>query len=534
ALQPDILREVEVEDGRIFTFHLREGHKWSDGAPFTTEDFRYYWEDVANNEMLSPAGPMDLLLVNEEPPVVEVLSETAIRYTWPAPNPRLLPALAGARPPFIYRPAHYMKRFHGDYADPAELEALMSETRSRNWAQLHNKLDNMYGFDNPDLPTLHPWVNTSEKNGQRYVLTRNPYYHRVDAAGVQLPYVDGVEIEIAASGLVASKVTLGESDLQIRSLTFSDAPVLKKGEETGDYTTYLWSNGAASEMALYPNQNFSDPVWQALLRDVRFRRALSLGIDRRAINKSLYYGLAKETNVAVLEGSPFFDAARATAWAAHDPAAANALLDELGLEARAADGTRLLPDGRPLEIVVETAGERPEESDALELVAESWRELGLKLIYRPLDRDILRNSAYGGESMMPVWFGWNNGLPTASTPPTALAPVDQANFAWPMWGQHFQTMQASGEPPQTPEAQRLLDLFNAWKRAESDDARVAIWEEMLDIHAQEVFAIGLVAAAPQPIIVSNRLRNVPEQAVYAWEPGAHLGVHRPDEFFFVE
>jgi peptide/nickel transport system substrate-binding protein len=95
-------------------------------------------------------------------------------------------------------------------------------------------------------------------------------------------------------------------------------------------------------------------------------------------------------------------------------------------------------------------------------------------------------------------------------------------------------MEASGEPPQTPEAQRLLDLFNAWKRAESDDERTAIWEEMLDIHASEVFAIGLVAAAPQPIIVSNRLRNVPQKAVYAWEPGAHLGVHRPDEFFFVE
>ena len=53
-LVPDILSAVEVEDGRVFTLRLREGHRWSDGAPFTTEDFRYYWEDVANNEQLSP------------------------------------------------------------------------------------------------------------------------------------------------------------------------------------------------------------------------------------------------------------------------------------------------------------------------------------------------------------------------------------------------------------------------------------------------------------------------------------------------
>ena len=49
AIRPDILKAVEVEEGRTFTLRLRAGHRWSDGAPFTTEDLRYYWEDVANN-----------------------------------------------------------------------------------------------------------------------------------------------------------------------------------------------------------------------------------------------------------------------------------------------------------------------------------------------------------------------------------------------------------------------------------------------------------------------------------------------------
>src|SRR6185503_6329292 len=56
-LVPDILESYEVQEGRIFTLKLRKGHRWSDGQPFTTEDFRYYWEDVANNKELSPAGP---------------------------------------------------------------------------------------------------------------------------------------------------------------------------------------------------------------------------------------------------------------------------------------------------------------------------------------------------------------------------------------------------------------------------------------------------------------------------------------------
>ena len=534
ALQPDILRAVDNDGDSVFTLHLREGHRWSDGHPFTTEDIRYWWEDIANHPELSPSGPPELMLVDDRPPQVEFLSPTAVRFTWHAPNPRFLPALAAARPPFIYRPAHYLKQFHAAHADPADMAVKMRETRSRNWAQLHNKMDEMYRFENPALPTLQPWVNTSELNGQRYVLVRNPFYHRIDARGVQLPYIDTVEIQISAAGLVASKVTLGETDLQIRTLTFSDAPVLRKGEPTGNYATFLWRNGSASEIALYPNQNYADPVWRDLLRTADFRRALSLGVDRRAINRSLYYGLAKERGVAPLDDSPFFSEARATAWTDFDPDRANAMLDALGLTDRNRQGTRLLPDGRPLEIVVETAGERPQESDALQLLTESWREIGVRLIYRPLDRNILRNSAYQGDSMMPVWSGWNNGLPTPDTPPSELAPVDQANFSWPMWGQHFQTGAAAGEPPATPEAQRLLELFRAWNRAEGPEARGLIWEEMLDLHADQVFAIGLVSAAPQPVVVSNRLRNVPEAAVWSWDPGAHLGVHRMDEFHFVQ
>src|SRR3970040_237515 len=55
-LVPDLLQVLEVKEGRIFTLRLRRGPRWSDGHPFTAEDFRYYWEDVANDKELSPSG----------------------------------------------------------------------------------------------------------------------------------------------------------------------------------------------------------------------------------------------------------------------------------------------------------------------------------------------------------------------------------------------------------------------------------------------------------------------------------------------
>jgi peptide/nickel transport system substrate-binding protein len=171
---PDILEKIEVEGERVFTMTLRRGHRWSDGHPFTTEDFRYFWEDVVGDPTLSPEGPPEALLVDGEAPKVEILDGRRIRYSWSKPNPFLLPALAGPAPLYLYRPAHYLKRFHQKYTDPAELQKLVRETRRRNWSALHTFRDNQYRFDNPDMPTLEPWVNTTRAPATRFVMTRNP------------------------------------------------------------------------------------------------------------------------------------------------------------------------------------------------------------------------------------------------------------------------------------------------------------------------------------------------------------------------
>ncbi|NOC93123.1 ABC transporter substrate-binding protein [Ruegeria sp. HKCCD6604] len=533
-LVPDLLASYENEGNRKFTLKLREGHKWSDGSPFTSEDFRYWWEDVASNELLSPSGPPDFLIVEGKLPTVTFPDETTVIFEWDDPNPNFLQSLAQARPPFIYRPAAFLKQYHEKYADAEELAFQVEDARVKSWAALHNKLDNLYKFDNHELPTLQPWLNASSGKKIRHNFVRNPYYHRIDSKGVQLPYIDVVEMEIVAPGLVAAKTNAGESDLQGRGLAFRDASILKKGEAQGGYKTLLWKTGVASQIAIYPNLNFSDDVWRDVLRDVRVRRALSLAIDRQTINQALYFKLAHPAANSVLPASPFYSEENAAAWAQYDVDQANALLDEAGLDQRDKNGIRLLPDGRPMELVIETAGERQEVENALQIVTDTWREIGVKLVMRPLDRDILRNRVFAGNSMASVWFGWDDGIPQAHTSPAYLAPTDQVFLAWPKWGQHYQTGGEAGEAPDMSEAQRLMELAHEWQIATTDEERAAVWTEMLKIHADQVYAIGILNGAPQPIVVSNRLRNVPEQAMWAWEPGAHFGIHRPDEFFFAD
>ncbi|MEE8444996.1 MAG: ABC transporter substrate-binding protein, partial [Alphaproteobacteria bacterium] len=240
SLEADLLERIEVEGGRIFTLYLRPGHRWSDGAPFTAGDFRYYWRDVANNRELSPAGPPVALRAGGELPIFEVLDQTTVRYSWAAPNPGFLAALAAARPLFLYRPAHYLKQFHAAYGDRAALDARAREVGQRNWASQHNRLDNMYKNNNVDLPTLQPWVNTTSGPAERFVFERNAYYHKVDSAGLQLPYIDRVIMQIASAKIIPAKTGTGESDLQARYLRFDNFSFLKKNEERNGFRTFLW------------------------------------------------------------------------------------------------------------------------------------------------------------------------------------------------------------------------------------------------------------------------------------------------------
>lgn len=306
ALKPDILESFEIEEGRIFTLRLREGHRWSDGHPFTSEDFRYYWEDVANDKELTGKGVPRVLLSNGKPPKFEVLDELTIRYTWEDPNPAFTLGLAGPSPAYIYKPAHYMKQFHKNYVDAVKLEKMVKDGEYRNWSALHTRKGRQYRQENPELPTLQPWRNTTDGPSKRFVFERNPYYHRVDPTGQQLPYLDEVVLLMGSTDIVPTKAGSGESDLQARYLRFDNYTFLKQGEKDQDYRVLLWRSGVASQISLYPNLNVKDPEWRRVFQDVRFRRALSLGLNRHELNEQLFFGLAREGGDTVLSKSPLY------------------------------------------------------------------------------------------------------------------------------------------------------------------------------------------------------------------------------------
>jgi peptide/nickel transport system substrate-binding protein len=533
-LVPDILASFEVKDGRIFTLHLRKAHRWSDGSPFTAEDFRYYWEEIANNPKLNPDGLPPALRANGLPPSVEIIDQTTVRYTWVWPNQAFLPALAAASPLMIYRPAHYLKQFNPKYTSAQVIGRMLAEAKLDDWTELHRQRDDPLLLGNPEMPTLAPWTVISRPGSQVFAAVRNPYYHRIDKKGHQLPYIDRLVLIPQTKSQIADAVVAGKSDLQATGLTLGDLPALRAAAKAGVIKLDLWPSGQGSQLALYPNLNAKDPVWRALMRDQRFRRALSLGVDRATINQKIYGGMAKPRANTLLADSPLFDPDAQKAWSEFDIARSQELLDGMGLRLDKKYGIRRLPDGRLLSLLVAIQGADPTEIAVLRLIQDSWRKIGIELMIGAPLPSAFHARVLDGSTVMSLADGLANGLATPEMNPAEFTPSNQGQLQWPRWGLYEESGGAEGDPADLPAAEQLVQLWKSWRDARAEAAKVAAWRKIIKINADEVFSIGLVGEVPQPIAVSPRLHNVPDRDFYNWEPGAYFGLYRPDSFWLSE
>ncbi|MBC7319552.1 ABC transporter substrate-binding protein, partial [bacterium] len=220
--KPNIVKDIKVsKDQSIFSFYLRKGLRWSDGAPFTVDDILFWYEDVINNKELTPTFPVRFTFgPDRKPAKFEKIDDYTLRIVFAGPKPDFLSVLAtgwgGDR--IIYMPKHYLKQFHPKYQDPKKLEAMIKEANFNFWYELFwNKND---WTTNPERPVMFPWkVKIPSIGGSPLILERNPYYWKIDSAGNQLPYIDTIVVNIMQDAeIINMKAIAGELDFQARHL----------------------------------------------------------------------------------------------------------------------------------------------------------------------------------------------------------------------------------------------------------------------------------------------------------------------------
>jgi len=513
TLTPNIVKAWGIsKDQKEVTLILRRGMRWSDGQPFTADDFMFWYEDIACNDELTPTKntawtPGGKMMVMKK------INNYTIKLIFAAPYPAIDITLAksywNGR---FFAPKHYLKQYHIKYNPKAN--DIAKKEGFASWVQCF-QYHLAYAQDQQDTnsPDITPWVLTKiDESGNKYY-DRNPYYWKIDTAGNQLPYIDRQVVVIVKDAqvrimkLIAQELdAAGENPLPVKEYT-----LYKENEKKGDYTVYLFNNTRGSDWAVAFNLTHKDPVLRKIFNDVRFRQAMSLAIDRKQINDVLYYGKANIRQAVAPPETSFYEDWMGKYYIDYNPDKANALLDEIGLKWDKDKKVRLRPDGKPLEIVLECTEEFAPQA---EIVAEQWTRVGVKTIMKQEERTLFYQRGLANERDAAAWTF--DGVAEFSMRVGEVGrrafgePIDVA----PLWVTWINSKGASGEEP--PEVvKKFYDLGDKFLITSSKSPEYKkLGKEILKISVENLWAIG-TSVAPRVIIISNKLGNTPKQGIFA-------------------
>lgn len=506
-IEPGWASSYEInETSTEFTFHIRDGLRWSDGHPVTTEDVLFYFEDVVGDD--NPWPWPSLLQQGDARAVVAAVNDLTFTVTFAEPSPLFIPRL-GREYVWMASPAHYLSQFHPNYTSEDELSAAAAAFNAEGWEDLWGRRGLAESFWlNPDVPTLSAWTVTTPPPAEQVIFERNPFFYAVDTEGNQLPYIDQIQHDLFQDVETLNLwVAQGRIDLQQRHMGVGNFPFFMENREAGDYDVVVWSGLEVD--TLWPNQTTSDTVMAELFQQASFREAMNVALDREAINEIVFAGLTTPMQAGPPEGSAIYNEDLVATWVGYDPDRANALLDGLGLTERDGDGYRLRPDGETLEIIISTAL-FASDINMLELVAEFWADVGIKTSLDVIERTLYLDRVNANEVMM---GHWPMGRAAFFLIDPAAYAASLADGPWaPAWGEYYldRGRDYATAPPEDHLLYGVWDRLDAASVAATQEEAIALGEEILALHAEAPNWVGVVGAAPNLFIQSNRMGNFPE------------------------
>ena len=524
------------DEATEYTFTLRKGHKWSDGAPFTTADIQFWYDAYLTDEETSLGGNA-WWSVNGEQAKLEVVDEQTFKVSFSGPNGFFVQQLAWAQQDQLTRtPKHYLEQFHIRYNPDAD--ALAKAAGLESWVALFQReiglLDDNTFFQNGNRPTLNAWVfaEAPGTNTEQAIATRNPYYFKVDDQGTQLPYFDRVVYQMVADPEVLLLKTLqGEIDIFDQYIcTPANKPVLFDGQETGDYGFYTLKETAANVMAFQLNLNHQDPVKNTLFNTLEFRHAMSLAVDRQALIDAVFVGQGSPAQPSIIEGDPLYNEQLSKQFTEFDPARANEMLDAI-IPDKDGDGYRLDSEGRRVSIIFEIDQSRTTFLDMFELALPMFRAVGIDAQMRTMDRSLWEERVRRGREYDATahQFGANSGI-AAMLDARFYVPINSNCFYAPGWSLYYTdpTNEAAVEPPPAVKAQQ--DLYRTLVGTADPATQNELMAQVLQNAADLFFTFGVSLPPDGYGIVKNSVVNLLDTMPnsFGWPTP---GPARPEQFF---
>jgi len=527
-LVPHVAKSYAIsQDDREFTFKLRKGMKWSDGHPFTADDILYWWIHECSDPIVL-ATPPRIMKVKGKVGDIQKIDDHTVKFIFPEPNGLFLAKLAtydGAQ--VLIAPEHYLRKFHPKVGDK---ELIAQRMKARRLASPKAVYTDVKDVSNPEHPRLWPWIYRSYKPSPPQTVVRNPYYWVVDPEGNQLPYIDRILFHYKSTSMLGVSVANGASSMQARYVKYDDYTLLMEQRGKYDFEVYHWYAGDRSSYVIHPNMNRRaddgpQGRWKLeLLNDKRFRKALSLAINRREIIRADYNDQTTPAQVAPGPASYFYDEELYNAFTEYDPDRANQLLDEIGLTHRDFEGYRTFRDGSRMTFFLDYCYFT--DIGPGQFIVDDWAAVGVRLILRERSRTLYYTEKAALKHDFNVWISNGEFYPLIG--PRCFLPLYvESNFAvgWARWYERGglygdpRADLAHGciEPPAGHPVRRAMEVYDL-ASAESDlQKQRDIFREALRITAENLWTINICTPPPVLAVVSKDMRNVPETLVYSWD-----------------
>jgi peptide/nickel transport system substrate-binding protein len=536
------------DDGRVCTIFLRKGLRWSDGQPFTADDFIFWYEEIYQNKELVPT-PMPELQINGKPGRMVKRDDYTLVFEFPDPYFLFVDILAGdtligagqatgaARAAFMggYAPAHYAKQFLPKFSSADEATRKAKAAGFDGWVSYFRNRTNW--ALNTDLPTLGPWKTVSPINTPTWGMERNAYYWAVDTAGNQLPYIDRLSMGLAENLEVLNLRAIGgEYDLQERHVSLPKLPVFIQNQKKGNYSIHLDTSQSGCDGALLVNTAYeADPEIAKWLANKDFRHAMALGIDRNQLNEALWLGLGTPGSAAPAEDVPISPGKEyRKKWGVLDVKQANELLDKIGLSKKDGEGYRLRTDGKGrvrIELM-SVGGQFIPYTQMGEMIKQQWVKIGIDADVKETERGLAFTKTANAEHHIMFWtVGGSENLYLF---PRHVLPVDPAECHLGMpFARWYASNGTQGKKPSNPEMLRAFELYRS-ASGKKEPERIKIAQEIWKIICEECWVIGTVGLSPAFMgvrIVKNNMGNIPARQTNAQHARTPNTSH-PSTFFF--
>ena len=502
VVEPNVAKGFDVNaDATVYTIHLREGMKWSDGAPFTAEDCVWFFNAICLNKVDSKGIRNCHKDANGNPAVVEKVDDYTFTVTFGTPKYDFIEALT-VDLKWHYAPKHIFEKFvqaviDGDTATAlAEAKAICGVEFSD--AGKAGKEMLYYFWNYAGIPTLNPYVLSTEagKNnvkGQYYEFVRNPYYWKVDKAGQQLPYIDKI-VGVTVSNVDQKLMLLLDGTVDFETVGMESIPTIQ--ESATKINIFPWSGADWGATQLHFNLNVEDAKLNALFNNKDFRQAMSICVDRVELAGLLTDGWLGGGQAAPQPGQLGYSEEWATQWTEYDVAKAKTLFEGCGL-VMGADGFYDFADGTDCVINIVSVADSG-AADVYKVLEPYFRAAGIKCTFKDSDRSNIDNDLMANAVQVMLNPVTNIGDISIVLKPNSMVPGYATNVAW------YGTMD---ETTATGDLLKLIELKKQLDVTASTADRTAIALEMLKLHQENQWTLAYVEAAPAYHAVNARIQN---------------------------